>query len=69
MMLDQYESFHMLQHTFSLYTNIPLDQMSKPYSGRVSCYMPIKYEEELEIFLISRRVPEYKYTKYYLMQH
>ena len=26
--------------------------MSKPYSGLISCYMPIKYEEELEIFLI-----------------
>ena len=31
--------------------------------------MLIKYEEELSIFLISRGVPEYKYAKFYLIQH
>ena len=29
MELDHYKSFHRLHHTFSLYTNIPLDQASK----------------------------------------
>ena len=46
MVLDQYYSFHRLQHTFSLYTNILWDQSSKLYSGRVNSYMLIKYEEE-----------------------
>ena len=47
MVLDQYkENFHGLQRTFSLYTNIPWYQLSKLYSGRVNCYMPIKYEEK-----------------------
>ena len=31
--------------------------------------MLIKYEEELLIILISKRVPEYKFGKYYLIQH
>ena len=39
-----------LQHNFSLYTNIPWDQSNKLYSGRVNCYILIKYEEELYIF-------------------
>ena len=69
MVLDQYKCFHRLQHTFSLYTNIPWDQTSKLYSGRVGCYKLIKYEEGLYIFLMSRGVPEYKYAKYYLIQH
>ena len=47
MVLSQYLSFHKAQHTFSLYTNIPWDQTSKLYSGRTSCYMLLKYEEEL----------------------
>ena len=34
-------------HTFSLHTNIPWEQTSKLYSGRVSCYILINYEEEL----------------------
>ena len=51
---------HRLQYTFSLYKNILWDhQTSKLYSGRVSCYMLIKYEEELWIFIISRGAPEY----------
>ena len=61
--------FSQASASFSLQTNLPWDQTSKPYRGRVSCYMLIKYEEELYIFLISRGVPEYKYAKYYLMQH
>ena len=69
MALGQYLSFHRLQHTFSLYKNVPWDQISKLYSGQVSCYMLIKYEEELKSFVISRGVPEYKYAKYCLMQH
>ena len=69
MVLYQYLSFHRLHHTFSLCTIIPCDQASKLYSGRVSCYMLIKYEEELQFFLISRGVLECKYTKYYLIQH
>ena len=36
-----------LQHTFSLHINIPWDQLSKLYTGRVNCYMLIKYGEEL----------------------
>ena len=51
MVLDQQQSFRRVQHTFSLYTNLPWDQKSKLYSGRVSCYMLIKYEEELCFFL------------------
>ena len=30
--------------------------------------MLIKYEEELQMFLISREVPEYIYAKYYLKE-
>ena len=47
MVLDQDLSFYRLQHTFSLYINIPWDQASKPYSELLSCYMLIKYEKEL----------------------
>ena len=54
MVLDQYtkeyKRFHRLQHTFSLYTNIPWVETSKLYSGQVSCYMLLKYEEELYFF-------------------
>ena len=47
MVLDQ----HRLQHILSLFTNVPWGQTSKLYSGQVSCYMLIKYEEELQFFL------------------
>ena len=47
MVLGQYSNFHRLQHIFSLYINIPRDQTGKLYSGRVGCYMLIKYEDEL----------------------
>ena len=36
-----------LHQIFVLYTNIFWDQKNKLYSGRVSCYVEIKYEEEL----------------------
>ena len=47
---DQFWSIHKLHHTFVLYTNIPLDQTSKRYSGRVISYMLMKFKEELWIF-------------------
>ena len=57
MVLDQYSSFHGLHHTFSLCTQ------TFPGIRPVNCYMLIKYEEELYIFLISREVPESIYLR------
>ena len=57
-----------LHQTFILHTDIPWNRKSIRYSGLVSCYMLIKYEDNLRIFSISKGVPGYLYTKYYLVQ-
>ena len=46
MVLDQYQSFQRLQHTFGLYKNIAWGHTSEFYSERVNVYMMIKDEEK-----------------------